>query len=39
MMVMPVIYKNILLYFLCDGYDGHFKKGRGAQISVSRAVG
>ena len=31
MMVVPVIYKNILLYFSGDGHDSHFQKGRGGQ--------
>lgn len=26
MMVMPVKYKNISLYFFCDGHESHFQR-------------
>lgn len=36
MMVMPVKYKNISLYFFCDGHDCHFQKGRGGSKSCGK---
>ena len=39
MMVVPVIYKNILLYFFCDGHDGHFQKVGAVKIATGPLSG
>lgn len=39
MTVVLIIYKNILLYFFCDGHDGHFQKVGVVRISVGKATG